>query len=350
MPTADWGLYEQGLTTGTEVSSTYEGRHITATAAELNHGNILGVVTKGYPVIFGINAATAHGVGVAFNTEVAGTDLIAVDTEGIWNLTVTATDDAAGAGGVVRAGDPLYINTATAIISKIRNLVTQIPFGYALGGIAQDLSLVIAVKVHWDPRQPQDEFGIFLDGHESDVADNLMSINLTDQTTITSGYQRTLALAHTSTGVKTGTATIDVLAIEMFVSAACPAVQGMEEYMEITGNPVIGRLTALECYHTNRGTGVASDYMVMLGRNSNAVLTGPGNDAFIYFREHSTVQQESSVLMLQGNNAAEYLIAFGSNPDTGLNLLETDNTGDNWTHRVRCNTTVGVRYIKLSDA
>ena len=140
MPTEDWGLYEQGLTTGTQVSSTYEGRHITATAAELNHGNVLGVVTKGYPVIFGINAATAHGVGVAFNTEVAGTDLIAVDTEGIWNLTVTATDDAAGAGGVVRAGDPLYINTATARISKSRPLVTQIPFGYALGGLAQDVT------------------------------------------------------------------------------------------------------------------------------------------------------------------------------------------------------------------
>ncbi|MCK5018850.1 MAG: hypothetical protein KAS32_17440, partial [Candidatus Peribacteraceae bacterium] len=276
-----------------------------------------------------------------------GTDLIAVDTEGIWNLTVLATDDAAGAGGVVRAGDPLYISTTTALISKIRNLVTQIPFGYALGGIAQDQSEVIAVKVHWDPRQPQDEYGIFLDGHLSDVADNLMSINLTDQTTITSGYQRTLALVHTSTGVKTGTATIDCLALEMFVSAACPNVQGMEEYIEITGNPVIGRLTALECYHTNRGTNVASDYMVMLGRNSNAVLTGPGNDAFIYFREHSTVQDESSVLMLQGNNAAEYLIAFGSNPDTGLLLLETSTAASDTNFRVRCNTTVGVRWLHL---
>jgi len=159
MPTEGYGAYEQGLTLGTEVSSTYEGRHITATAAELNHGNILAVVTKGYPVIFNTGAG-AHGVGVAFNTEVAGTDLIAVDTEGIWNLSVLATNDAADAGGVVIAGDPLFINTTTAIISKIRNNITQIPFGYALGGVAQDATATIAVKVHWDPRAhwlPEDE-------------------------------------------------------------------------------------------------------------------------------------------------------------------------------------------------
>ena len=75
----------------------------------------------------------------------------------------------------------------------------------------------------------------------------------------------------------------------------------------------------------------------------------PGNDAYIYFREHSTVQEESCVLMLQGNNAAEYLIAFGSNPDTGLLLLEASVAGESVTHRVRCNTTVGVRWLHLHD-
>lgn len=150
MPTQDWGVYEDSLTLGTEVSSTYEGRHITATAAELNHGNVLAVVTKGYPVIFDI-VAGAHGVGVAFNTEVAGADLIAVDTEGIWNLSVVASDDAANS--LVVAGDPLYINTTTAVISKIRNNATQIPFGYALAQANGDgLAHTIAVKVHWDPR------------------------------------------------------------------------------------------------------------------------------------------------------------------------------------------------------
>jgi len=150
MPTQDWGVYQDSLTLGTEVSSTYEGRHITATAAELNHGNVLAVVTKGYPVIFGI-VAGAHGVGVAFQTEVAGTDLIAVDTEGVWNLSVVSSDDAGNS--LVVAGDPLFINTTTAVISKIRDNATQIPFGYALcQGNGDGLAHTLAVKVHWDPR------------------------------------------------------------------------------------------------------------------------------------------------------------------------------------------------------
>ncbi len=157
MPTQDWGVYQDSLTLGTEVSSTYEGRHITATAAELNHGNVLAVVTKGYPVIFGI-AGTPYGVGVAFNTEVLGTDLIAVDTEGIWNLSVVGSDDSGAS--LVRAGELLYINTTTAIISKISTTATQIPFGYALGQAnGDDLAHTIAVKVHFDPGVPVEFFG-----------------------------------------------------------------------------------------------------------------------------------------------------------------------------------------------
>lgn len=343
MPTEDWGLYEQGLTTGTEVSSTFEGRHITATAAEFNHGDVLGVVTKGYPVIFGVNAGN-RGVGVAFNTEVLGTDLIAVDTEGIWNLTVLATDDDAGAGGVVSAGDPLFINTTTALISKIRNLVTQIPFGYALGGIAQDLSRVIAVKVHWDPEEQQDEFILW-------AADNAVdwgkSFRIRDNTTLATGYPMGVGIRYDQLGVKTGDTTPAALGIESYITAAVPAFDEFSIYRENITAITIGRLTAIEIYLGNRGNAVTSQYDIMIGRNSDAVLTGPGNDAYIYFREHSTVQPESSVLMLQGNNAAEYLVVFGSNPDTGQLLLETSAAASDTNFRVRCNTTAGVRWLHL---
>jgi len=149
MPTQDFGVYPDSLTIGTEVSSTYEGRHVTLLASEINHGNVLAVVTKGYPVIFGTVAGN-HGVGIALKTEVAGTDLIAIDTEGIWNVSVVANDDAGPS--LVTGGDPLFINTTTAVVSKIRNNATQIPFGYALGQVAAAATAVIAVKVHWDPR------------------------------------------------------------------------------------------------------------------------------------------------------------------------------------------------------
>ena len=148
MPTQDFGVYPDSLTAGTEVSSTYEGRHVTVTAAELLTSDGSGVATKGLPCVFGIVAGN-HGVGVCFATGTT-TDLIPIDTEGIWNLSVVASDDAGNS--LVTGGDPLYINTTTGVISKIRNNATQIPFGYALGQVAAGETAVIAVKVHWDPR------------------------------------------------------------------------------------------------------------------------------------------------------------------------------------------------------
>ena len=148
MPTQAFGLYPAEGTLGDQVSSTYEGRHVTLHASEINHGSQL-VVTKGYPVVFGTIAGN-HGVGIAFNTEVNPTDLIAIDTEGIWNVSVVANDDLGAS--LVTGGDPLYINTTTCVVSKIRNNATQIPFGYALGQVTAAATAVIAVKVHWDPR------------------------------------------------------------------------------------------------------------------------------------------------------------------------------------------------------
>ena len=154
MPTQAFGVYAAEGTLGDEVSSTYEGRHVTLLASEINHGNVLAVVTKGYPVIFGTIAGN-RGVGIALKTEVLGTDLIAIDTEGIWNVSVVAVDD--NGNSLVTGGDPLYINTTTAVVSKIRNTATQIPFGYALGQVAAAATAVIAVKVHWDPSLDTDD-------------------------------------------------------------------------------------------------------------------------------------------------------------------------------------------------
>ncbi len=148
MPDQDFGLYPDGLVAGSQVSSTYEGRHVSLYASEITSPT--GTVVKGDPVVFGTIAGN-HGVGVAFKSEVAATDIIPIDTEGIFNLSVVASDDLGNS--LVTGGDPLFINTTTCVISKIRDNATQIPFGYALGQATGDgTALVIAVKVHWDPR------------------------------------------------------------------------------------------------------------------------------------------------------------------------------------------------------
>ena len=150
---------------GTEVSSTYEGRHLTVREDELIHPYIAdGFVNKGDPVILcdaGVPATYGRAVGVAFKSGSAAADLISIDTEGIFNLLVYAEDDAGDS--AIEIGDPLYIRAGTlpgaasadgtgdAEISKMQNANTQVLFGYALGSMVAGGSGIIAVKVHWDP-------------------------------------------------------------------------------------------------------------------------------------------------------------------------------------------------------
>ena len=142
------GVYTAGVA-GDEVSSTYEGRHLTFSESQLIHPDnsaeeVADLVNKGDPVLVGENI-----VGVAFNSGVlVNTELIAIDTEGIWQLSVLAENE--GGASAVVVGDELYIHKTTAIISKIRNPATHARFGYALYPIAAGTD-VIPVKVHWDP-------------------------------------------------------------------------------------------------------------------------------------------------------------------------------------------------------
>ena len=138
-----FGVYPiaDALTEGEQISSTYEGRHLTFQASELTHAGA--VVTKGLPVVCG------RIVGIALNTEVLGTDLIAVDTEGIWVVDVYAQD--IDGGSAVAGGDELFIKTDTCVVSKTNYSPGYIPFGYALGIITTPGEVErIAVKVHHD--------------------------------------------------------------------------------------------------------------------------------------------------------------------------------------------------------
>ena len=159
-----FGVYGEAdaLSAGDEISSTYEGRHITVFESELFHPYRTSTfVNKGDPVV--INAAEGKIVGVALATATADTDLIAVDTEGIWALTVYGDTDELWLhidDGQVHPGDPLFIDRVTAIavaagdgvgacaLSKRRDKATMIPFGFALGHVAALGVGVIAVKVH----------------------------------------------------------------------------------------------------------------------------------------------------------------------------------------------------------
>ena len=170
MPGITVGVYAGQEDAGSQVSSTYEGRHITVREDELIHPYIAdGYVNKGDPVIVcdaAVPTTFGNIVGVAFGSGSAAADLISIDTEGIWNLKVDAYDDAGES--AIEIGDCLYIRagglpgatsvlgTGDADISKRNDALTQVFFGYALGSMLANNSGRIAVKVHAAP-WPEDE-------------------------------------------------------------------------------------------------------------------------------------------------------------------------------------------------
>lgn len=138
---------------GDEISSTYEGRHIDCQESDLVHPTHTdNLVDKGDPVLMGANT-----VGVAFDSALLATNVIAVDTEGIWALTVLRQDEL-GASNIAR-GDQIFINKTTAVLSKIANKNTHQSFGYALSTLTAGDSGIVAVKVHWDPDDEIEQVG-----------------------------------------------------------------------------------------------------------------------------------------------------------------------------------------------
>jgi hypothetical protein len=136
--------YLADCTAGTQVSSTNEGRYVTLLESLLTHPTHAdGFVDKGDPIVCG------DIVGVSMNSADAATDYVVIDTEGIWNLSVVATNDAGNS--QVDIGELLYINTSTGVLSLINNTATQRPFGRAMCVLATGTTGVIAVKVHADP-------------------------------------------------------------------------------------------------------------------------------------------------------------------------------------------------------
>lgn len=142
-----------GREAGDEISSTYEGRHITLEESYLIHPTHAdGFVDKGDPVSCG------NIIGVALKSAAAATDLISVDTEGIWFLTVLDVDD--DGTSAVAAGDEITINRTTSALSKIQNMATNLAFGYSLGVVSNaGAGAVCAVKVHWSPDESVERVG-----------------------------------------------------------------------------------------------------------------------------------------------------------------------------------------------
>ena len=178
-----------GKSAGDQCSSTGEGRHITLEESYLTHPyhSADGLVDKGDPVL--INTGEGQIVGVALESAVAATDLISIDTEGIWFLNVhgVITDGTLeGMAHILVAGDPVYIKKvpgtgagSTTILSGQNDPAKYLPFGTLLGTVAASLEAtntptIAAVKVHndfgFENHRIGQYFGVFDEEMEIDMA------------------------------------------------------------------------------------------------------------------------------------------------------------------------------------
>jgi len=132
--------YNPYAVAGQEISSTSEGRHVNILEGDLvHHANTHGIVDKGDTVSFGIGWA-GQGVGIALMSASANTDIIPIDTEGIWRCEVVA-------GWNMIVGQLVFITSAGVLVDWPPDDEAHI-FGYTLQPLLAGTG-TIAVKVHW---------------------------------------------------------------------------------------------------------------------------------------------------------------------------------------------------------
>lgn len=321
-----------GRSSGDELSSTYEGRHLSIEESLITHPyHSDGLVDGGEPVV--IKGANGNGniVGVAFKDAAAVTDFIAIDTEGIWFLTCTAVDDAGNS--AIEEGDPLYINNSTCIISKIENETYNIPFGYSLGDLATGTTGVVAVKVHWDPDPVIDRYRYL------SATDDAWSFNITDVSAGASGLRRGLYVNYLNDGDKTGSAEVDVIGADLTIQDDLSYAYCIGCYVAQSGNPAIGQIAGLSVYLDDPGTACDNITAIDLGL-AGGTNSPSGRHTFIRMRNHSAGAVPDAALQFEGTPNADYFASW----ETVSNPVIAAAIGGAQTHKIRIRA-AGIDYF-----
>jgi len=324
-----YGAYTAG-TAGDEVSSTSEGRHLSFSESQLTHpSHTDGFVDKGDPCLVG------NIVGVAFRSAIANTDLVSIDSEGIWQLSVVAENEDGNVAVVV--GDEIYINMTTCILSKIANKNTHQRFGYALYAIDSGVTDVIPVKVHWNPDDAVEKVGTHAVPEESTHADKIFREYRYRSSSTTGdirGQYMELLLA--GAGVS-GEACRNRTMIEAAVSVAHGCHDGVEFDTD-------GSVTGLAVGH--RGT-----YMA---KNADAAATIAGAMSELYaagaLTDYATATVHSIHRFVNDGDATGKATAVNVFEFSGLSANQYAANTDTPDHALTCIINGDTRYIMVSEA
>jgi hypothetical protein len=197
-----------------------------------------------------VNAGGYLIAGVAQTSASAATDLITIDTEGKYFLTVDAADDAGNA--AITLGAPIYVNTSDCSLSLAKNDAVQHEFGYALSTLSSGETDLVTVLVRgFSVDFSRIKVGTEASPFSSSVADTKFW-ELRTKSTATSGDARSLYAAMTFGGA--GGAGEAVRARSIVEAAVAGGVHGLHGGVEIgTGGSITGLAAGV------RGTFIAPD-------------------------------------------------------------------------------------------
>ena len=324
-----------GHESGDECSSTYEGRHLTLEESFLVHPTHTDAfVDKGDPVI---DTGGQNIVGVALLSAAAATDLISLDTEGIWFLNATAVDDLGNS--AIQLGDEIFISLAGAatMLSKIRNKNTHQHFGYALGDVATGTTAVVAIKVHWDPDDALEVVGKGDVFYALGTRPNAREYRY--QSTATSGDVRGMYMALGLNGAGSAGEAVRARTIVQAVGVI-GGVHGLHGGVEFDAD---GTITGL-------GVGVRATLMCP---NRAAMATIAGGMSELWAEGASTdfgaATMHSIHRFVMDGDATGY--ATADNVFEFVNLSATQYAGNTDTpdHALRCIINGNIRYIMVSE-
>lgn len=281
-------------------------------------------LSSGYVCGVHIDSATADSVSVASVTYAALRISTGTSSKEIWTYGIYMADDDVVTGMTI--GDcTTAINIDGSITTGI-NIATGCTTGIAIAGTGPALTIATTI------------------GNSATIA---QTITVTDSGTLAAGRNIGLFVDYVVSGTKTGSFGARSTRINTQVLSDCDSVQVADWYLHTIADKTIDLLFGLTMYWEDIGDNIANACMIDLGKNMTGATSS--RDCFIRCREHTGVQTNSAVLQLEGDNAAHYLVVFGSNPgsmDAGV-ILETNTDTETSDYRVMVKTTQGDRYIYL---
>jgi len=325
-----YGVYTAG-TAGDEVSSTYEGRHLTFTESQITHpSHADSLVDKGDACLVGENI-----VGVAFTSAAAATDLVSLDSEGIWQLSVVAENE--DGNSAVAVGDELFINKTTCILSKIANKNTHQRFGYALYAITEGATDVIPVKVHWNPDDATEKVGTHAVPEASAHADKIFR-EYRYRSTSTTGDVRGQYMELLMNGAGLSG---EACRNRAYIEAAVATAHGCHDGVEFGTD---GSVTGLAVGH--RATYLAKDAAAaatIAGGMSELYAAGDSTD-------YATATVHSIHRFVNDGDATGKATAVNVFEFSGLSANQYAANTDTPDHALTCIINGNTRYIMVSEA